>query len=168
MFYIAQNIAEKKAKTKELVNDVAKYIINMTQTVIIRSVLAYKNLDIQHNKLENGTPIILYDAHGGESQLFELKHNGDGTVTFYKNGYAIDVRYSEIKNGTIIQIYKSNGTNAQKFYLKNQGEDLYSIQSAINQNYCIDINGSMTHNFNKIQLWNWNGTNAQIFKLIYP
>ncbi len=168
MFDIAESIAKKKAEKRELINNIGKYILNMPQTVIIRSVLAYKNLDIQHNKIANGTPIILYDAHGGDPQLFELKHNGDGTVTFYKKGYAIDVRYSEIKNGTVIHIWQSNGTNAQKFYLKKRGEDLYSIHSSINQNYCIDVNGSMTHNFNKIQLWNWNGTNAQIFKLIYP
>ena len=171
---IAKRIAEeyiKKNKEEKKVDD-CKTTINyfnfsLNEEIVIRSSLAYKNLDIEGNNINSETKIILYDAHGGESQSFLKVDNYDGTFTFRKYGYAIDVRYSEIKNGTIIQIWEYNGTNAQKFYLRERGNGYVSIHSAINQNYCIDVSGGCTNNFNKIQLWEYQeGNNNQKFKLI--
>lgn len=48
----------------------------------IKSALGNKNLDINENKIENRTPIILFNHHGGENQLFNPVYNSDGTVTF--------------------------------------------------------------------------------------
>ena len=136
--------------------------------VVIRTSLANKNLDVQYCKFENESPIILYDAHGGKSQVFKLINNYDGTVTFeIEEKFAIDVRYSKMEEGNIIQIYEKNGTRAQKFYLEDRGDDYVSIHSSIDQNYVIDVSNSRTNNFNKIHLWKYNGTNAQKFRIIY-
>lgn len=136
--------------------------------VQIRSALdEYKNLDIRGNELKNGTEIVLYFAHNGESQTFFQIFNSDGTYSFVRNGYAIDVKYSEVKNGTPIQIWECNGTAAQKFISKKENGNYVSIHSALNPDYVIDAYHSETENFTKIQLYEYNGTDAQKFKFIY-
>ena len=73
--------------------------------VVIRTSLANKNLDVQYCKFENKSPIILYDAHGGKSQVFKLINNYDCTVTFeIEEKFAIDVPYSKMEEGKNIQI----------------------------------------------------------------
>ncbi len=142
--------------------------IAQRRIVQIRSALDdHKNLDICGNNLSNGTEIILYFAHNGESQTFFKIDFPDGTCSFIRKGYAIDVKYSEVKNGTQIQLWEINGTNAQKFRLKNEGGDYYSIHSTLNDNYVIDVYASQTENYTKIQLYEYNGTDAQKFKFIY-
>ena len=136
------------------------------KTIQIRSVFSDKNLDIYGNKIENGTDIILYQAHGGESQTFNLSYNTDGTVSFIKNGFAIDVRGGEAKNGTAIQIYQINHSNAQKFYLLELEPSIIVIHSAIDPKFVIDVNNSCSDDYTKIQLWQNNFTKAQKFKLI--
>lgn len=135
--------------------------------VQIRSALGDYNLDIFENNLNNGTKIILYYAHNGESQTFFKEDYSDGTCSFVRKGYAIDVESANAKNETKIQIYECNGTNAQKFKLKNEGGDYYSIHSALDDNYVIDVSNGKAENYTKIQLYEYNGTNAQKFKFIY-
>ena len=135
--------------------------------VQIKSKLANKNLDINENKIENGTKIILWEAHDGENQKFKLVNNPDGTVTFKNKGYAIDVQNGEAKDGAVIQIYESNNTAAQKFYLVHLGfGNYYTIHSAINPLYVIDVCGAQATDGNKIQLWKFNFTDAQKFKIV--
>ena len=136
------------------------------RNIVIRSTLCNSNLDICGNNIKNYTPIILYQAHGGESQTFYLVHNSDGSVTFKKNNYAIDVKWSRMFNGNVIQIYECNNTNAQKFFCKDRENGYKSIHSAIDQRFCIDVEHSQTKDFTKIQIWEWNNTNAQKFKFI--
>lgn len=136
--------------------------------VHIRSVLANKNLDISENKIQNGTPIILFQAHGAENQIFNQIKNSDGTYTFGNKNFAIDVRNGEAKDGTIIQIWEKNGTASQKFYLVETGLGDYTIHSAINPAYVIDVKNGETHDCNTIQLWKLNLTLAQRFKLLSP
>ena len=163
---IARKIAENHIE-KQSFNPGNFFLpLDEDEEVVIRSSLAHKNLDIEYNNIRSGTKIILYDAHGGESQTFLKVDNHDGTYSFKKYGHAIDVRFSEIKCGTQIQLWEDNGTKAQKFYLKDRGDGYVSIHSAYDKNFCIDVQSSGTHNFNKIQLWEKNGTNAQKFKLI--
>ena len=92
--------------------------------------------------------------------------NGDNSVTFINDRFAIDVNGGVVANFTQIQIYERNGTNAQKFYIKYEGDGWFSIHSALNQNYCIDINNACPNNCTKVQLYIGNGTNAQKFKFI--
>ena len=170
---LAENYIKNRKKENEFYNNnyfqfnfnkpINKY---GDRNIVIRSSLCNKNLDICGNNIKNETPIILFDAHGGGSQTFYLVHNGDGSVTFKKNNYAIDVRYSKMENGNFIQIYQCNGTNAQKFFCKDRENGYKSIHSAINQKFCIDVQYSQTKNFTKIQLWEWNDSNAQKFKFI--
>ena len=170
---LAENYIKDRKKENESYNN-NYFLFNFNKpinkygdrNIVIRSSLCNKNLDICGNNIKNETPIILFDAHGGGSQTFYLVHNGDGSVTFKKNNYAIDVRSSKMENGNVIQIYQCNGTNAQKFFCKDRENGYKSIHSAINQNFCIDVQYSQTKNFTKIQLWEWNDSNAQKFKFI--
>ena len=137
-------------------------------TIVIRSSLGNKNLHIQHNEIKSETPLILFDAHGGDAQRFFLVNNNDGTVSFEKDDFfAIEIKSSLMSNRTIIQLNKINYENNQKFILKKREDDLVSIHSYIDQNYVIDVFWANTDNFTQIQLWNWNNTNAQKFKIIY-
>ena len=138
------------------------------RVVQIRSALDnYKNLDIRGNELKNGTEIILYFAHNGDSQTFFQECYSDGSYSFIKDGFAIDVRYGEVKYGTPIQIWESNGTAAQRFISKQENGNYVSIHSALNPDYVIDVRHGETENYTKIQLCEYNGTDAQKFKFIY-
>ena len=129
-------------------------------TVQIRSILGDKNLDIKGNKIENQTEIILYQAHGGESQTFIPNYNFDLTVTFVKGKYAIDVRWGEAKNGTVIQIWEKNNTLSQKFILLEHSSGYVSIHSAINPMFVIDVEGACTDDYTKCpKFWKINSTN---------
>ena len=135
--------------------------------VAIMSVLADKNLDICNNKVENGTPLILYRAHFGGSQTFIQQYNDDGTVSFINSRYAIDVSGGRVCNGTEIIIWEYNKDNYnQKFYLENHNSGIVSIHSALNRNFVIDVFASKADDWNKIQLYEFNGTNAQKFRII--
>jgi hypothetical protein len=141
---------------------------SQNRVVQIRSALDdFKNLDICGNNLSNGTEIILYFAHNGESQTFIREDYADGTCSFIRKGYAIDVKYGEVANETQIQIWERNGTDAQKFILKHENGNYYSIHSALNNNYVIDVRHGETENGTKIQLYEYNGTDAQKFRFIY-
>ena len=134
----------------------------------IRSVLGNKNLDINENKIKNGTAIILYTHHGGENQIFNPVYNSDGTVTFKNKDYAIDVKNGEAKDEGVIQLWECNGTAAQKFYLLKTGLGDITIHSAINPLYVLDVPGGDSHDGNKIQLYKLNLSKAQRFKLVSP
>ena len=135
--------------------------------LVIRSSLTRKNLDIANAVFKSGTPLILFEAHGGFSQKFKLNFHRDGSVSFIHECFAIDVEFSVVKNGTKIQIWECNGTKAQRFYLREHSDGYCSIHSALNQDYVIDVNNSGTHNWNTIQLYKYNGTKAQRFKIIF-
>ena len=135
--------------------------------LVIRSSLTRKNLDIANSDFKSGTPLILYEAHGGFNQKFKLNFHRDGSVSFMHECFAIDVEFSVVKNGTKIQIWECNGTKAQRFYLREHSDGYFSIHSALNQDYVIDVNNSGTQNWNTIQLYKYNGTKAQRFKIIF-
>lgn len=134
----------------------------------IRSALGNKNLDINENKIENGTPIILFKHHGGENQIFNPVYNSDGTVTFKNKNYAIDVKNGEAKNEAVIQLWEYNGTAAQKFYLVDTSLGDFTIHSAIDPKYVLDVKNGENKDGNIIQLYELNLTLAQRFKLIEP
>ena len=136
--------------------------------VHIRSTLGNKNLDINENKMENGTPIILYTHHGGENQIFYLVYNSDNTVTFKNKNYAIDVKNGEAFNGAVIQLWECNNTLAQKFYIIDALFGEYTIHSAIDPSFVLDVKNGENVDGNTIQLYKLNLTKAQRFKLINP
>ena len=138
----------------------------INKNVQIRSILGFKNLDIFGGERRNGGPLILFDAHGQSNQKFRMILNGDNSVTFINDRFAIDVSGGIVTNFNQIQIYERNGTNAQKFYIMHEGDGWFSMHSALNQNYCIDINGGCPNNCTKVQLYLSNGSNAQKFKFI--
>ena len=135
--------------------------------VQIRSILENKNLDINENKIESGTKIILYQVHDGENKIFQLVNNSDGTISFKNKGYTIDVKNEEAEDEALIQIWEPNNTAAQKLYLVNTGLGDYTIHSAINPIYIIDVCYGETNDGTAIYLWKFNLTKAQRFKILY-
>ena len=136
------------------------------KNVQIRSILGNKNLDIMGAGRNNCVPIVLFDAHGQANQRFKVVLNGDNSVSFIFDRFAIDVDGGRVENCNKIQIYERNGTNAQKFFIKHEWGQWFSLHSALNQNYCIDINGGYSDNLTKVQLYQNNGSNAQKFTFI--
>ena len=136
--------------------------------VHIRSALGNKNLDINENKMQSGTPIILYEHHGGENQIFYTVYNSDNTVTFKNKNFAIDVKNGEAFNGAVIQLWECNNTLAQKFYIVDAFFGEYTIHSAIDPTFVLDVKNGENVDGNTIQLYKLNLTKAQRFKLINP
>ena len=118
------------------------------------------------NCRRNGLKIILWDAHGNWNQKFKMLENGDGSVTFANERFAIDACGGRANNFTQIQLYERNGTRAQKFFIRHRGNGWFSIHSSVDQNYCIDIHGANPNNGTKVQLYQNNGSNAQKFKFV--
>ena len=136
--------------------------------VHIRSALGNKNLDINENKMQNGTPIILYEHHRGENQIFYPVYNSDNTVSFKIKNYVIDVKNGEAFNVAVIQLWECNNTLAQKFYIVDAFFGEYTIHSAIDPTFVLDVKNGENIDGNTIQLYKLNLTKAQRFKLINP
>lgn len=161
-YELKHNLREKKVGQEK--ESWRRYI---NKSISIRSIVGYKNLDIEGgNEKRNGIKIILWDAHGEWNQKFKMLLNTDGTVTFVNGEFAIDAYGGEADNGTQINIWERNGSNAQKFYIEDIGNDNFRIHSAIDEDYCIDVNEFSPENGTKIQLWKKNDSIAQIFKFI--
>ena len=166
---------EKAEEVMEIVEKLAYFVAQdiynswkryLFKNIQIRSIVGNKNLDIEGGKeLRNGIKIHLWDAHGDWNQVFEMKLNKDGSVSFEIFNYCLNVG-GEAKNGTQINMWHHNESKSQKFYIEDIKNGWFKIHSALNQDYCIDVNGFNSSNGTKIQLWYRNDSDAQKFRFI--
>ena len=85
---------------------------------IIESILPGSEcLDIQGEIIKNGTPIILWQKHGGENQKWILTPEGFITSALDDN-YCLDIQDGIIKNGTPIILWQKHGGENQKWHMK--------------------------------------------------
>ena len=80
-----------------------------------------KALDVKAGKAANKTNVQLYRWNGTSAQLWKIRYNKDGSVTFLsalKGRYALDLAGGRVKNGQNIQLYQDNGTKAQRWYIE--------------------------------------------------
>ncbi|MSP70310.1 MAG: hypothetical protein EXR20_08560 [Bacteroidetes bacterium] len=74
-------------------------------------------IDIQGGIIKNGTPIKLWEKHGGENQKWILTSDGS-IVSALDNNYCIDIQGGIIKNGTPIILWEKHGGENQKWSMK--------------------------------------------------
>jgi|GEM_PF-163266 len=82
-----------------------------------------KVLDVQGGSATDGTPIIVYNLHGGNSQKWKVTDAGGGYVALKSavgTNKSLDVRNGATSNGTVMQILTSSTSTAQKFKLIKQ------------------------------------------------
>lgn len=115
-----------------------------------RPILINKNksfcIDIAEGKCKNGTPIILYQYHGGKNQKWY--YDGSYIRSAMNPRFVIDVQYSKFQNGTKLQVWEYNGSKAQQWDFNSLNE----IVSRGNRKYCIDLHNATPKNCQKIHL----------------
>ena len=78
-----------------------------------------KALDSSGGKQKNGTPIIIWNKHGGSNQRWHVRREGIYfTIVNEKTGLALDLPGNRRTEGNPLQGYERNGTAAQKFILR--------------------------------------------------
>ena len=143
----------------------------------------YKGMTISVDGLSknNKVNILLNEWNNQNNQIFIVRDNGDGTISFISknSGKALDVSGGTMKNKQNVQQYTDNGTIAQKWVLKDVTSEMNnkyprtydgkttSLSSAVNKNYSLDVIGASKSNRANIQLYKKNGTVAQSFTLRY-
>lgn len=73
-------------------------------------------LDIAHGDFQNGTPIILWQKHGGENQKWNIDADGCISNRTHPN-MCIDVRNATNNNGTPLVLWEKNGGANQRWTL---------------------------------------------------
>lgn len=115
-----------------------------------------------------GSPIVAYDCHGGESQLFQV--NPSGTINLFDTSLCLDAKNGP---GQPLVFDWCNGGASQKFYVNNlirttalprnwdQSRPLrpgatpgqLQSQDSSRRNPCVDIEGGRTSNNTRVLNW---------------
>ncbi|PRY02310.1 ricin-type beta-trefoil lectin domain protein [Allonocardiopsis opalescens] len=109
-------------------------------------------LDVVDGGTANGTPVQLWDCHGGTAQRWTLA--ADGSVRAL--GRCLDVSGAGTANGTRVQTWECNGTAAQRWTL-NAADDLVNTGSG----RCLDAVDQGTGNGTRLQIWDCTGAANQ-------
>ena len=88
-----------------------------------------KVIDVTGSKL--GANVILYEAHGGDNQLWKLVRVDDfGTFEIQSKlskDYVLDVKSGSSENGTELCCWKRSGAVNQRWHLMANGDGTYTI-----------------------------------------
>jgi hypothetical protein len=114
--------------------------------------LGNKCLDLKGGVDANGTPIILFDPHGGKNQQWTLTSDGFIISNLYP-GKCLDIPGSVTDNGTPITLFDKHGGANQKWSLTPEG----LIVSALDQNKCLDVKEGTDANETPIILFDKHG-----------
>ena len=125
---------------------------------IITAVHSNKSLDVSGAGQSNGTNVIQYRTHDGNSEQWILKETREGYYNIISkcNYLNLDVSGALNTNGTNIQVYEDNGSIAQEFKFikaeKNEGtrtieDGIYTIGTKLNSKKALQIeNGEIANN----------------------
>jgi hypothetical protein len=114
--------------------------------------LGNKCLDIKGGVDANGTPIILFDPHGGNNQQWTLTSDGF-IISALNPGKCLDIPEGVTDNGTPILLFDKHGGVNQKWSLTPEG----LIVSALDQNKCLDVKEGTDANETPIILFDKHG-----------
>lgn len=137
----------------------------------ITAINSAKAVDVQDGNIKLGTNIQQYMPNGTSNQYWYLRDCGNGyyNIVSKANGLVLDVADGKINNnGANIQLYYRNGTNAQKFKLVPINiieNNMYEIESKIDENKVLDISYGSTQDGANVQIWNADNVNQQRFKI---
>jgi hypothetical protein len=106
-----------------------------------------KALDVKDFSMENSTPIIQFDFHGGNNQIWRLDDVGGGLfrIVSLHSGKVLDVKDSSMENSTPIVQFDWHGGNNQRWRLEDVGDGLSIIRSA-HSGKVLDVDGASTDN----------------------
>ncbi len=80
--------------------------------------VALDNQGGKNNLRKNGNNILLWGRHGGESQVFKIKHLGNGKIKIYNyGGYVVHLENRKNTNGTNIKIWQDHPGAWMEWYL---------------------------------------------------
>ena len=125
---------------------------------IITAVHSNKSLDVSGAGQSNGTNVIQYRTHNGNSEQWMLKETKSGYYNIISkcNYLNLDVSGGLNTNGTNIQVFENNKTPAQEFKFikaeKNEGtrtieDGIYTIGTKLDKNKALQIeNGEISNN----------------------
>jgi hypothetical protein len=97
-----------------------------------------------------GTPLKVYQCHGGANQQFALQPSGE--ITAYNGALCLDVWQMRAKDGDPVVVYTCNGGVNQKWTLTAAGE----IRTAVNGK-CLDVWGNSGANGTKLTVYTCHG-----------
>ncbi|WP_448864565.1 RICIN domain-containing protein [Dorea sp.] len=89
-------------------------------------------LDVEGQKVESRTPLILQEYSGSGTQKWKLKQCDDGYLQFElaeHAGYNVDLLDASDKEGATVAIHQHNMSDAQKWRLAPQEDGSYQITS---------------------------------------
>jgi poly(3-hydroxybutyrate) depolymerase len=110
-------------------------------------------IDVPGATSTNGTPVQLWDCHGGTNQRWTYTTNRQLAV--YGNK-CLDANGQGTSNGTTAVIWDCNGQTNQQWNLNANGT-ITGVQSGL----CLDVSGAGTANGTRIQLWSCHGGSNQ-------
>ena len=119
---------------------------------IITAVHSNKSLDVSGAGQSNGTNVIQYRTHDGNSEQWILKETRNGYYNIISkcNSLNLDVSGGLNANGINIQVFENNGSIAQEFKFikaeKNEGtrtieNGIYTIGTKLNEKKALQIEG---------------------------
>lgn len=100
----------------------------------------------------SGTPIQLWDCHGGANQQWSYV---DGAIVGY-GGKCLDVQWGNSANGTPVQLWDCNGSDAQKWTF--DGGRLIGLGGK-----CLDVPAFNHADGQALEIWDCNGGENQQF-----
>lgn len=125
-------------------------------------------LDIKGKSTADKANIHIWQAHGGESQQFNITSAGGDyyTITCKATGKAVDVDDGKGEAGRNVWQYKANGTDAQKWAFQDAGDGYYYIVPKVNTGLRLDVDNARSADGTNVKIWTANQNSAQKWKLI--
>lgn len=121
---------------------------NTTSAAEIKNLESGKCIDASGASIENGTPIIQFDCHGGSNQHWKL--TSEGTIYGYGNK-CLDVINGSITRGAGVQLWDCHGGSNQKWYLRD-GQII-----GVGSKKCLEVTDMSLDNVAAIRIWSCNG-----------
>jgi hypothetical protein len=119
-------------------------------------------LDASGANIANGTPIILWNCHGGNNQKWKFDGVGDGywkiSVAGGNNYKVIDIAGKSNDNGAKAILWEDLAGDNQKFYIHPNGTMQLKVRHS---QKCLDVNNNDAFAGQKIQQWDCNDSDAQ-------
>lgn len=135
-------------------SEMREHLLN--NTFYIKNAYSGRYLDVSGGVKSNGTNIQQYEYNGTASQQWNMRYNGDGTITLFSalgNNFVMDISGGLNVNGTNVQIYEYNGSDAQKFKVlgRNNGTMLFPVKVS-NFEKTIEVKNSNCKNEGNVEL----------------
>jgi hypothetical protein len=116
---------------------------------LIRPLGSAKALDVSGNQVLAKTPVVQWSVHKNVNQLWAIRDNKDGTVSFVakNSGLVLDVAGARATSEAKLILYYQHGGANQRFILKSAQADpltegIFSIVPSASAAKAIDIEGA--------------------------